>query len=203
MELTRWTFFADYFGACRPAATAAPAGAICRHAAAEMLGDRRGFAGLGSAVTAFFVHHPFGWQSHTRRDIRGGGWAPRGFTPENRFGADVKRGVCGSQSQAGLAIQLLVGLGFRWRWTGSDRDFTAVMRAVSAINARWAAIRTPESARQRLRNRRSRRDFGGSGQIRGFWPLVKKMMGLTLASQAIVRVYWWRLSVLRGGMRMI
>ena len=69
------------------------------------------------------------------------------------------------------------------------RDRSAILNAVPAINARWAAIRPPESARLRPRKGRSSRDFGGSARIRGFWPPVKKMMGLTLVSQAIVRVY--------------
>ena len=46
-----------------------------------------------------------------------------------------KRGFCGSQSQAGLAIQSLVGLRFRLRWTAAGRDGAAVLRAVPAIRS--------------------------------------------------------------------
>ena len=88
---------------------------------------------------SFFVHHPFGWQSDARLDIRGGG-GPRAFTPKNRFGANVKRGFYGAQSQADLAIQPLVGLGFRWRRMGSGRDGIAVMPAVPAISVSAAAV---------------------------------------------------------------
>ena len=81
----------------------------------------------------FFAHHPFRWQSRARREICGRGGAPRGFMPENCFGANVKRGFCGSQSQAGLAIQPLVGLGFGWRWLGTGRDCIARFKYIAAI----------------------------------------------------------------------
>ena len=66
-------------------------------------------------------------------DIGGGGGAPRGFMPENCFGASGKRGFCGSQSQAGLAIQPLVGLGFGWRRLGAGRDCIARFKYIAAI----------------------------------------------------------------------
>ena len=65
-----------------------------------------------------FVDHLFRWQPHARRDICGRGDRPMAFMPENRFGAGAKRVFCWSQSQAGLAIQPLFGLGFRLRWSG-------------------------------------------------------------------------------------
>ena len=46
----------------------------------------------------------------------------------------------------------------------SERDFTAEMRALSAINARWAAILLMESARLRPRKGHSCRDFPKIGR---------------------------------------
>ena len=69
-----------------------------------------------------FVPHPlrrpFRWPPHARLDICGRGERPMAFMPEKRFGAGAKRVFCWSQSQAGLAIQLLFGLGFRLRRRG-------------------------------------------------------------------------------------
>ena len=59
-----------------------------------------------------FDDHPFRWPPRARRDICSRGAPPMGFMPENRFGAGGKRGLCRSQSQAGLAVSFaLVGVG--------------------------------------------------------------------------------------------
>ena len=64
-----------------------------------------------------------------------------GFTPENRFDARAKRGLCWSQSQAGLAIQPFFGLGFRLRWSGSAVERLSVFgHGLAAIGARFVRI---------------------------------------------------------------
>ena len=88
-----------------------------------------------------FTDHSFRWQPHARLDIYGRGARPMGFMPENRFGAGGKRGFRWSQSQAGLAIQPLFGLGFRLRWLGSAMEGLSVFGyGMSRQGARFARI---------------------------------------------------------------
>ena len=82
---------------------------------------------------SFFADYFFACRPYARREICGRGGAPMAFIGENRLGANVKRGFCGSQSQAGLAIQPLVGLGFGWRWLGTGRDCIARFKYIAAI----------------------------------------------------------------------
>ena len=91
-----------------------------------------------------FAHHPFRrpfrWPSHARRDICGRGERAMAFTPENHFGARAKRGLCWSQSQAGLAIQPMFGLGFRLRWSGSAVERLSVFGYGLAARARVLSV---------------------------------------------------------------
>ena len=88
-----------------------------------------------------FADHPFRWPPHARLDICGRGERPMAFMPENRFGAGGKRGLCWSRSQAGLAIQLLLGLGLRLRRQRSGRDGSSIFEHGSAHNgARFVRI---------------------------------------------------------------
>ena len=70
----------------------------------------------------------------------------------------------------GLIFEAAVGLRFCWRRMGFGLDGIAVMHAVPAIIAGWAAHCPPESARQRTRASCSRRDFRGSARISGLAP---------------------------------
>ena len=81
-----------------------------------------------------FDDHPFRWSPRARRDICSRGAPPMGFMPENRFGAGGKRGFCWSQSQAGLAIQPMFGLGFRLGWSGSAVDGLAARAHVLTVS---------------------------------------------------------------------
>ena len=83
-----------------------------------------------------FTDYSLRCQPRARRGIRGRGERPAGFTPENRFGAGGKRGVYWSQSQAGLAVQPVFGLGFRLRWSGSAVERLPVLARVLSVLAR-------------------------------------------------------------------
>ena len=60
--------------------------------------------------------------------------------PENRFGAGAKRGFCGSQSQAGLAIQPLGADGFVCAGGAAVLDGIAIFASWAAICEGFAAI---------------------------------------------------------------
>ena len=79
---------------------------------------------------------------HTRRGICGRGERPIAFTPENCFGAGAKQVFCWFQSQAGLAIQPLFGLGFRLRWSGSAVEGLSVFGYGLAARARVLSVLT-------------------------------------------------------------
>ena len=82
----------------------------------------------------------FSLAAYARLDICGRGEPPMAFMPENRFGAGAKRGLCRSQSQAGLAIQPLFGLGFRLRWSGSAVEGLPVFGYGLAARARVLTV---------------------------------------------------------------
>ena len=87
-----------------------------------------------------FDDHPFRWPPRARRDICGCGAPPMGFMPENRFGAGGTRGFCWFQSQAGLAIQPMFGLGFRLRWSGSAVERLSIFGYGLAAPARVLTV---------------------------------------------------------------
>ena len=87
-----------------------------------------------------FTDHLFRWRPRARLDICSRGERPMGFMPENRFGAGGKRGFYWSQSQAGLAIQPLFGLGFRLRWSGSAVEGLSVFGYGLAATARVLTV---------------------------------------------------------------
>ena len=88
----------------------------------------------------FFADYLFRWPPCARRDIYSRGGRPIAFTPENRFDACVKRVFYWSQSQAGLAIQPLDGLGFRLRWSGSAVERLTVFGYGLAATARVLTV---------------------------------------------------------------
>ena len=88
-----------------------------------------------------FAHHSFRWPPRARRDICGCGGRAMGFMPEKRFGAGGKRGFRWFQSQAGLAVQPMFGLGFRLRWLGAAMDRLSVFgHGLAAKGARFVCI---------------------------------------------------------------
>ena len=97
--------------------------------------------GYGTHAPFIFAHYFSRWQLHARLAIRRGGgprWPLYGKIALARMS---RQGSYWSQSQAGLAIQPLVGLGFRWRWPGFGRDGVAVFASWAAVCKGFAAIR--------------------------------------------------------------